>query len=292
MPFQILSDHPLPPSHTLLPTIEEKDSLKHIETLRARLGFARFKLNHGWESSTLLDVEQLWKQKQQKLVSVLPKPRFTQRDIIDKKVFIPSPSAKYQKSKRQKLLRTYSQPSLNIPKRRSSKTNIESTPKSPQTDSLPPIQQDLIQHQKPPSHRHHNEEKDALYFHHYRRTPSPAWEDPAIDNHSSFSSSSSEGGAIPVSSVRNSLDFLSYAIAITENNNNHPECDYNEEEPIYSSQPLPDVSNLSPNLNDEELSAPGNSEEPPSPPSSPATSAAKAIMAFVNSQSDRPLYTL
>jgi hypothetical protein len=28
MPFQILPDHSLPTSHTLLPTIEEKDSLK------------------------------------------------------------------------------------------------------------------------------------------------------------------------------------------------------------------------------------------------------------------------
>jgi hypothetical protein len=204
-----------------------------------------------------LDVEQLWKQKQQKLVSVLPKPRFTQRDIIDKKVFIPSPSAKYQKTKRQKLLRTYSQPSLKIPIRRLSKTNTEAPQKSPKSCT----RRDFIQYQKP------KEE--------YRRTPSPVWE--AMDN---LSSSSSEGGDMP---VRNSLDFLSYAIAITENNHTsdipHP-----HEEETYSSKPLPDVSHLSPNLDD----APGE----PSPPSSPVTSAAKAIMAFVNSQSDRPLYTL
>ncbi|KAI7899491.1 uncharacterized protein BX663DRAFT_412600, partial [Cokeromyces recurvatus] len=57
----------------------------YLNLLRARLEFARFKMNQGWEKSTLMDVEQLWKQKQQKMINDLPKPRFTQRDIIDKR---------------------------------------------------------------------------------------------------------------------------------------------------------------------------------------------------------------
>ncbi|KAG2194792.1 hypothetical protein INT47_004123, partial [Mucor saturninus] len=32
-----------------------------------------------------MDVEQMWKEKQQKMMKSFPTPRFTQRDIIDKR---------------------------------------------------------------------------------------------------------------------------------------------------------------------------------------------------------------
>ncbi|KAI8975021.1 hypothetical protein BDB01DRAFT_705367, partial [Pilobolus umbonatus] len=57
----------------------------YLESLRARLEFARFKMNQGWEGSTLPDVEQLWRERQERQLKDLPKPRFTQRDIIDRR---------------------------------------------------------------------------------------------------------------------------------------------------------------------------------------------------------------
>jgi hypothetical protein len=81
--------------------------------------------------------------------------------------------------------------------------------------------------------------------------------------------------------VRNSLDFLSYAIAMTEK----------AENANVSSQPLPDISEMEPNLMDTKYEEQGveylniADKTQDSPPSSPVTSAAKAIMMFVNNQS-------
>ncbi|OAC98918.1 hypothetical protein MUCCIDRAFT_157347, partial [Mucor lusitanicus CBS 277.49] len=86
------------------------DVSQHLRSLRARLGFARFKLNQGWEKSTIFDVEQLWRQKQRKNINDLPRPRFTQREIIDKRMYIPSPGARQARAKRDGLVRTLSNP--------------------------------------------------------------------------------------------------------------------------------------------------------------------------------------
>lgn len=184
-------------------------------------------MTQGWETSTLLDVEQLWKQKQQKLINELPTPRFTQRDIIDKRVYIPSPGARHAKAKKTKLVRTYSNP--------------------------------IAEHQKI---------KPTLHFHHYNHHQ---------QKHLIESSSSSEGDhsptryISPTPPVRNSLDYLSYAIAMTEN------------DPVMSSQPLPDISESEPNLIDQLDVASSTAENhKTSPPPSPVTLAAKAIMMFVN----------
>ncbi|KAI9270821.1 hypothetical protein BY458DRAFT_586620 [Sporodiniella umbellata] len=61
-----------------------QDVNQHIESLRTRLGFAKFKLNNGWEDKTLVDVENYWKKKQRESIKDLPTPRFTQQHIIDK----------------------------------------------------------------------------------------------------------------------------------------------------------------------------------------------------------------
>ncbi|KAI7862640.1 hypothetical protein BDF14DRAFT_1705444, partial [Spinellus fusiger] len=56
-----------------------------LDILKTRLDFARFKLTNGWEKSTLLDIECLWKQRQKRMADALPTPRMTQRNIIDKR---------------------------------------------------------------------------------------------------------------------------------------------------------------------------------------------------------------
>ncbi|GAA5803264.1 hypothetical protein EDC94DRAFT_606806 [Helicostylum pulchrum] len=204
----------------------QNDVSKHLKSLQVRLNFARFKLNEGWETSTLLDVEQLWKQKQKKSIREIPKPRFTQRDIIDKRVFIPSPGAKHAKVKKAKLVRTYSNPITNS--------------------------------------------KPALYFHHYKHAPKQQQE--STDSSSSDCENPTRYIAQPSPPLRNSLDYLSYAIAMTEN------------DPGISSQPLPDISEIEPNLIDE-LDVGSNTSaksKKNSPLSSPITSAAKAIMMFIN----------
>ncbi|KAG2231268.1 hypothetical protein BDF21DRAFT_426590 [Thamnidium elegans] len=210
------------------PVASQNDVSKHLKSLQVRLHFARFKLNEGWETSTLLDVEQLWKQKQRKSIREIPKPRFTQRDIIDKRVFIPSPGAKHAKVKKAKLVRTYSNPITNS--------------------------------------------KPALYFHHYKHAPK---QQESTDSSSSDCENSTRYIAppsLPSPPLRNSLDYLSYAIAMTEN------------DPGISSQPLPDISDIEPNLIDEldVGSTTSTKSKKNSPLSSPITSAAKAIMMFIN----------
>lgn len=174
-------------------------------------------MNQGWENSTIFDVEQLWRQKQQKMINNLPRPRFTQQDIIDKRVYV----------KKQKLFRTHSSPF-----------------------QLQPFSEDdepICKKKKP-----------------YARKQKPS----------------------PPPKLRNSLDYLSYAIAMTEEAEN------------ISSQPLPDISEIEPNINQdlEDLSI--TSIPRSSSPSSPMTSAAKTIMMFVNNSNQqstgygkKPLYS-
>lgn len=65
--------------------LTQPDKQQHLETLRTRLGFAKFKLKNGWENRTLGDVESLWKQKQKASMQERPMPRWTQQEVIDKR---------------------------------------------------------------------------------------------------------------------------------------------------------------------------------------------------------------
>ncbi|KAF1796830.1 hypothetical protein V8B55DRAFT_1548068 [Mucor lusitanicus] len=260
-----------PQCHLLHPQNNQKpemmDVSQHLRSLRARLGFARFKLNQGWEKSTIFDVEQLWRQKQRKNINDLPRPRFTQREIIDKRMYIPSPGARQARAKRDGLVRTLSNP-------------IDSWP-----ESSPALTSKKNQKQ--------------LYFHHYHQptskettnsSSSTTDDNPDVHMHQKRSISAvdecpliTDDGKMP--QVRNSLEYLSYAIAMTEKQ------DSSNSNIMYCSQPLPDISEMEPNLMDsedqdpvEELSITSNA----SPPSSPTTSAAKAIMMFVNNCNSSP----
>ncbi|KAI9255098.1 hypothetical protein BDA99DRAFT_562373 [Phascolomyces articulosus] len=85
------------------------DVSQHLISLKTRLDFACFKLHHGWENSTLIDVESMWKKKQRQMYSEIPTPRVTQQDILDKRSQVPS--ARTNKAKRARLTRTMSAPS-------------------------------------------------------------------------------------------------------------------------------------------------------------------------------------
>ncbi|KAI8368060.1 hypothetical protein BD560DRAFT_399205 [Blakeslea trispora] len=257
MPYHIL---PASPSREgIMPSSkihQQRDDVNQLLTsLRARLGFAQFKMNQGWESSTLLDVEQLWRQKQQKFISDLPKPRFTQQDIIDKKVVVPSSGTKHQ-TKKAKLMRTY---------------------------SFPAEKRKIMRHHYPLSH---SQPIHPLPMPHAPAPPTlsstlpPATVPPVSPDTSSSLSSTMEEDHFrcpsPPIRLRNSLDYLSYAIAMTE-----------QQQP--SSQPLPDVSEVEPHLTEEDEDYTILEQETEiSPPSSPVTSAAKAIMMFVNNNQPPP----
>ncbi|KAI8638020.1 hypothetical protein BD408DRAFT_447172 [Parasitella parasitica] len=227
------------------------DVSQHLRSLKARLGFARFKLNQGWEKSTIFDVEQLWRQKQKRNIHNLPRPRFTQREIIDKRMYIPSPGARQARAKRDGLVRTLSNPT-----------------DWPECSSVP------------------KKSQKQLYFHHY-------YQPKAIDNaefeipssNQRYDSSIEEGSSATddekIPQVRNSLDYLSYAIAMTEKKGSN---DNSSNSFMFSSLPLPDISELEPNLidNDKEQVEDLSITNKISPPLSPTTSAANAIMMFVN----------
>ncbi|KAK4509553.1 uncharacterized protein ATC70_007906 [Mucor velutinosus] len=260
-----------PQCHLLHPQNNNKSEMmdvsQHLISLRARLGFARFKLNQGWEKSTIFDVEQLWRQKQRKNINDLPRPRFTQREIIDKRMYIPSPGARQARAKRDGLVRTLSNPIDGWPENSSALASKKN--------------------------------QKQLYFHHYHQ---PTHKETISSNISTTEDNSnveinqkrsfsavdecsliSDDGAMP--KVRNSLDYLSYAIAMTEKQDS---CNSHI---LYCSQPLPDITEMEPNLMDsedqdpvEELSITNNA----SPPSSPTTSAAKTIMMFVNNCNSSP----
>ncbi|KAG2220943.1 hypothetical protein INT45_010696 [Circinella minor] len=85
------------------------DVSQHLTSLKTRLDFACFKLHHGWQSNTLIDVELMWKRKQRQMYSEIPTPRVTQQDILDKRTQVPS--ARTSKAKRARLTRTMSAPS-------------------------------------------------------------------------------------------------------------------------------------------------------------------------------------
>jgi hypothetical protein len=233
-------------------------------------------MNQGWEKSTLLDVEHLWKQKQQKCIKELPKPRFTQRDVIDKRIYIPSPGARQAKAKKARLVRTYSNPS-----------KWPSESKETMT-----MNSNIKKHKNPLYFYHYNQATASQHSkdnseddmtdneHHQHRSPSTVTLSSCIEDEDE---DEDEGDYDKVTEslghphVRNSLDFLSYAIAMTEK----------AEGTNISSQPLPDISEMEPNLMEdasvEHLDIADKAQD--SPPSSPVTSAAKAIMMFVNNQS-------
>ncbi|KAG2210933.1 hypothetical protein INT47_000090, partial [Mucor saturninus] len=209
----------------------DNDVLKHVESLRTRLGFAKFKLSNGWEKNSLGDVECFWKQKQRDSFQGLPTPRFTQQDIIDKRSYIQASGAKYAKTRRYRLLNR----SLSNPSQKQDMLNFICSSKSIKK---------ARRKSHPPSTQHYEDEDDDVdddnsssssitsspkqqqppqqyYFHHYNKE---VWNNKQPIKPTNHSVSSFDASCVPTdlngepSVVKNSLDYLSYAIAMTEKN--------------------------------------------------------------------------
>ncbi|KAI7903786.1 uncharacterized protein BX663DRAFT_542136 [Cokeromyces recurvatus] len=201
-----------------------EDALKYLESLKTRLNFARFKLNYGWENNSLGDVECFWKQKQKQIIKDLPKPRFTQQDIIDKRPYIPTLNAKHVKSRRstKTLNRSLShsiEPKTDLLNfvcnsvnyKRSKRGRRKSHPPSQSQNNyrerhnslqlstiLCPIDQQPQQQEDWML----NDKKSAIVDTNLRSSFDAAYVPSAINGEPSV--------------VKNSLDYLSYAIAMTE----------------------------------------------------------------------------
>ncbi|CAO3634736.1 unnamed protein product [Mucor hiemalis] len=291
------------------------DMLKHVESLRTRLGFARFKLNNGWENNTLVDVECFWKQKQKQSMRNIPIPRFTQQDIIDKRSYIQASGAKHAKARRYRLLNR----SLSASSTQDNKRDFISSTTTPSLSSAPssfinttntklitkkarrkshPISSTQQRYNSSGSsssssnssicsnddedntttiqQQQQQQQPQKYHFHHYdnhKSTPTP------IGNHSV---SSFDASCVPndlngePSIVKNSLDYLSYAIAMTENNNTQQTTNVDEKEDWTRTSQL----RLS-------LSIPNHNNQPQSdiPPSPSTNVAAQAMLMFVNRES-------
>lgn len=198
-------------------------------------------MNNGWENNTFRDVECFWKQKQKQSIQNIPIPRFTQQDIIDKRSYFQASGAKYAKARRYRLLNR----SLSNPSSKQDMLNYTTSPKlikKVRRKSHPPSQQYPTNEEEdeegddessnsstissptqqtesqPPT-----EQQQKYYFHHYDKE---AWNNKKlkapIGNHSV---SSFDASCVPTdlngepTVVKNSLDYLSYAIAMTEKDN-------------------------------------------------------------------------
>ncbi|ORX46559.1 hypothetical protein DM01DRAFT_1339555 [Hesseltinella vesiculosa] len=199
------------------------DMDKHIESLKTRLGFARFKLRNGWENNTLIDVECFWKEKQRQMIDALPTPRFTQRDILDNRTL--HPHYHYQAQT------TQSQPQLPYPT-------------LPQFSHVP-------RHQRRHSHQHTKRKRSKLTrslsspitsptSSSFMTSPSPpaySSRHPLHKRTSSCSPSPEPYRPYPFHSSQpelgssNSLHYLSYAIDMTENRRNDSASPMSQDEP-------------------------------------------------------------
>lgn len=314
------------------------DVLKHVESLRTRLGFARFKLNNGWENNTLVDVECFWKQKQKQSMRNIPIPRFTQQDIIDKRSYIQASGAKHAKTRRYRLLNRSLSASSTQDKKRDfhsntaqsfsapssfiNTTNTKSITKKARRKSNPISSSQRYDHSSSSSssnssicsnddeehiattpqqpqqkyHFHHYDKSSTQHHHHHHKsttnispTTTTAITNALVGNHSV---SSFDASCVPndlngePSEVKNSLDYLSYAIAMTENKSSQQtaasvvDADEKEEEKDWTrtSQLRLSLSIPNPITNNTQSNTP--------PPPSPSTNvAAQAMLMFVNRES-------
>lgn len=246
-----------------------------MANLKTRLNFACFKLHNGWENSTLIDVELKWKKRQKKLYNEIPTPRFTQQDILDKRGQFSS--AKIRKAK---LTRTYSTPLISTrdpyrkrkhrhpaPEIYHDNDNQHHHPVSSSTTISTATESNTSTTHQLPEHN-----TAATLPHAVTSTSDdnncPTNEQPSssspITSHKSPRQQHADGGDTTITAttttppVKSSLDFLSYAIEMTEGSNVLPSSpqpaleDTRMGEGLSSSQPQPDISRIAPTLCDDE----------------------------------------
>lgn len=186
------------------------------------------------------DVECFWKKKQWQLVNDIPMPRFTQQDIIDKRSYIPASGARQAKARRaQPLKRSFSISAQMHPKSTNSiysRNPSQQNNKKARRKSHPPSQERYTEEGTDssgscsyefslPCQLSHPHQNQTFFFHHYDKDnwakASNKISSPKSNNRN-HSVSSFDASCVPSdlngepSVVKNSLDFLSYAIAMTE----------------------------------------------------------------------------
>ncbi|KAI8084026.1 uncharacterized protein B0P05DRAFT_585799 [Gilbertella persicaria] len=186
----------------------KQDISKHLESLQARLEFARFKLRNGWQTNTFGDVEYFWKQRQRQTIKEIPVPRFTQQDIIERKT---CQLAKRGRPSKANSALNRSTPSLSINKK-----------------------QHAIKKQQFAS-QHESIHQPTYHFHHYDQENWNTDKPGRLTRN--YSVSSFDESRVPSdpddepSIVNNSLDYLSYAIAMKEHQRERQNSEQMIEEP-------------------------------------------------------------
>lgn len=270
-----------------------------MANLKTRLNFACFKLHNGWENSTLIDVELKWKKRQKKLYNEIPTPRFTQQDILDKRGQFSS-----AKIKKAKLTRTYSTPLISTrdPYRKrkhrhpapeiyhnndnqhhyqhhpvSSSTTI-STATEPNTMTTQQFPESVTQDNTTtiPNAVVSSTTDDISLDNNCTMNEQPSSSSPTMPSSQKSPCQQPADGdgaddafmtTATTPPVKSSLDFLSYAIEMTEGSNALPSSpqppleDTRMGDGLSSSQPQPDISRIAPTLCDEDEDDVGGSQE-------------------------------
>ncbi|ORZ10804.1 hypothetical protein BCR42DRAFT_357603 [Absidia repens] len=199
---------------------QDTDITKHLESLKTRLGFARFKLCNGWENNTLMDIESFWKERQRQLVDELPVPKLSQRDILDNRTLHPHYhyyqfiiGARVQLSENGwHHQQRYSHPSHGKKKRAKSKTSA-----SPQTQYINPS----IFPSSFKAHQFFDDDDNypSIYPKDRKRKRNMTRAHPSTSAGSSISHPNLQSNRvhhIQHRKTRNSLDCLSYAVSMKE----------------------------------------------------------------------------
>ncbi|RCH85748.1 hypothetical protein CU097_004167 [Rhizopus azygosporus] len=236
-----------------------QDINRHIESLRARLGFAKFKLNNGWENNTLLDVECLWKQKQKQLIKDIPIPRFTQQHIIDKCIHNNHHPSQYKRSRL--LNRSLSSP--------------VTSPNDLMDDDF--TERPNKKYRRKSSHLAHSTNTTASIA-----TAMPTSPANIHDNDNAMLKTDNHP-------IKNSLDFLSYAIAMTEKDrqqdNQEDDQNWTRTSQLRLSLSIPNllVEDKNPEISSTTNSISSSSTTTTTTTTAAAAAAAHAMMMFVNS---------
>lgn len=237
------------------------------------------------------------------MIKEIPIPRFTQQDIIDKRSYIPASGARYAKSRRSKY-----QPRSNVQQKK------HEDPQRTTSKSHDNISFD--------SQQSSQQSQQTYFFHHYDKDAwsgkksvaySPELSPPTNIRHHSISSF--DASFVPndlngePSNVRNSLDYLSYAIAMTERGHSPTSCqrqdsDHMPKEPTLLEDDGDEDEDTDINLRDDvspdwtrtsqlrlSLSIPNQlvdeSKSSPASPASATNAAAQAMLMFVKREQDQ-----
>jgi hypothetical protein len=238
------------------------------------------------------------------LIKEIPIPRFTQQDIIDKRSYIPASGARYAKSRRSKY---------------QSRSNVQQKEHEDQQKTIRSRSHDNISFE---SQQSSQQSQQTYFFHHYdkdvwSRKKSVAYS-PELSpqtNIRNHSISSFDASFVPndlngePSNVKNSLDYLSYAIAMTERGHSPTSCqrqdsDLIPKEPTLLEDDGDEDEDTDINLRDDvspdwtrtsqlrlSLSIPNQlvdeSKSSPASPASATNAAAQAMLMFVKREQEQ-----